>query len=212
MPGEKKSKRAQPAASQKRSARGVPKASKAGVAPKAGAASKRKVGAKSSRAPAGKEIQESKESQEGKKDAATVAPKAPVPKPATAPKETALQETGELKFGSNIITEIAVREVSEVEGVAELTGGWRTKGVQVTEVEGEEGVYVLDVRVAVEYGVNCVALAESIRARIAEAIGRMTGQSARAINVHVTGIRDKGHREEPHEEGVPLGEEHGIDF
>ncbi len=202
MPDEKKSKRSSPAADPKRSARSK----------KSGGASKRKAAAKSSRASARK----------GAKDAA--APEAPASaaesKPAAG--ETALaktdkpspegQSTGELKFGPSIITEIAVREVSEVEGVAELTGGWRTKGVQVTEVEGEEGVYVLDVRVAVEYGVNCVALAESIRGRITEAIGRMTGQSARAINVHVTGIRDKGHSEEPHEEGVPLGEEHGIDF
>jgi len=197
VPDEKKSKRSRPAASAKRSARSK----------KSGGASKRKAAAKSSRASARK----------GAKDAA-----APAAETAPAAEETALaktdkprpegQSTGELKFGPSIITEIAVREVSEVEGVAELTGGWRTKGIQVTEVEGEEGVYVLDVRVAVEYGVNCVALAESIRGRITEAIGRMTGQSARTINVHVTGIRDKGHREEPHEEGVPLGEEHGIDF
>ncbi len=204
MPGEKKSKRSRPAASRKGSAR------RASGARKPGATSKRK-GAKSARA-----------GDKGEKDTSPVAreeavfPEAPAPEgPTPGEGEVAAPgppSTGELKFGPNIITEIAVREVSEVEGVAELSGGWRTKGVQVTEVEGEEGVYVLDVRVAVEYGVNCVALAESIRSRIADAIGRMTGQSARAINVHVTGIRDKGHREEPHEEGVPLGEEHGIDF
>ncbi len=203
MPGEKKSKRSRPAASRKGSAR------RTSGARKPGATSKRK----SARAPAG---------DMGEKDTSPVAREEPVFPEAPAQEGAASEETGggapgspstgELKFGPNIITEIAVREVSEVDGVAELTGGWRTKGVQVTEVEGEEGVYVLDVRVAVEYGVNCVALAESIRSRIADAVGRMTGQSARAINVHVTGIRDKGHREEPHEEGVPLGEEHGIDF
>ncbi len=136
------------------------------------------------------------------------------PEPTTLPAGITPEapSSGELRFGPNIITEIAVREVSEVEGVAELTGGWRTKGVSVVEVDGEEGVYVIDVRVTVEYGVNCVALAESIRSRIVEAVERMTGQTVRTINVHVTGIRDKGHREEPHEEGVPLGEEHGIDF
>lgn len=119
---------------------------------------------------------------------------------------------GELRFDPGIITEIAVREASEIEGIVELTGGWRTKGVQVTEPEGEEGGYVVDVRVAVEYGVNCVALAETIRNRISGAIHQMTGRRTKAINVHLTGIRDKGLREEPHEEGVPLGEEHGIDF
>jgi uncharacterized alkaline shock family protein YloU len=117
-----------------------------------------------------------------------------------------------VSFGPNIISEIAIREASEIDGVAELTGGWRTKGVQVTEAEGEEGTYVVDLRIAVEYGVNCVALAETIRNRVANAICRMTGRRTEAVNVHVTGIRDKGHRAEPHEEGVPLGEEHGIDF
>jgi uncharacterized alkaline shock family protein YloU len=205
LPGEKKSKRSKSASSQKGSARKSAKARKSALPAspppsektdgKAGASSKRKAGAKSTRAP--------------EKEKSPVASE-----PLTVPAGTTPEEpsSGELKFGPNIITEIAVREVSEVEGVAELTGGWRTKGVSVLEVEGEEGVYILDVRVTVEYGVSCVALAESIRSRIVEAVERMTGQTVRTINVHVTGIRDKGHREEPHEEGVPLGEEHGIDF
>jgi len=193
LPGEKKSKRSKPAASKKRSARK--------------SSSSKKTGARSPRASAGAK---------GAPDKSPPAPKKPAPEK-LSPEEAKMiapqaPSSGELKFGPNIITEIAVREVSEVEGVVELTGGWRTKGVQVTEVEGEEGVYLIDVRVTVEYGVNCVALAESIRGRVVEAVERMTGQSVRTINVHVTGIRDKGHREEPHEEGLPLGEEHGIDF
>jgi len=120
---------------------------------------------------------------------------------------------GTLEFDPGIITEIAVREASGIEGVAELTGGWRTKGVQVGEsTEGGEEGYILDLRIAVEYGVNCVALAETIRNRIANAIEQMTGRRTTAINIHVTGIREKGTREEHHEEGTPLGEEHGIDF
>jgi uncharacterized alkaline shock family protein YloU len=120
---------------------------------------------------------------------------------------------GSLAFDPSIITEIAMREASEIEGIAELTGGWRTKGVQVGESseDGAEG-YVLDLRIAVEYGVNCVALSETIRSRIAGAILQMTGKKTKAINIHVTAIREKGLREEHHEEGPSLGEEHGIDF
>ena len=123
------------------------------------------------------------------------------------------QADGSLDFDPAIITEIAMREASEIEGIAELTGGWRTKGVQVGESSegGEEG-YVLDLRIAVEYGVNCMALSETIRSRIAGAILQMTGRKTKVINVHVTAIREKGHREEHHEEGPSLGEEHGIDF
>jgi uncharacterized alkaline shock family protein YloU len=136
--------------------------------------------------------------------------KAPAPTAKTKPDGAS---EGSLDFDPAIITEIAMREASEIEGIAELTGGWRTKGVQVGESneDGEEG-YVLDLRIAVEYGVNCVALTETIRARIAGAILQMTGRKTKAINVHVTAIRERGHREEHHEEGPSLGEEHGIDF
>jgi uncharacterized alkaline shock family protein YloU len=110
------------------------------------------------------------------------------------------------------ISEIAVREAGEIEGVAELTGGWRTKGVRVTEPESENGGYVIDLHLAVDYGVDCVALAETIRSRIARAIRRTAGRETRAVNVHFTGVRDKGSPEEPHEEDAALGEERGIDF
>ncbi len=146
----------------------------------------------------------------GKKDAAPANPGAPS---TLTPAPPATASPGEVSFTPDIITQIAGREVSDVEDVAELTGGWRTKGVQVTEpVEGEDEGYLLDIRIAVEYGVNCLALAETIRGRVSGVIEHMTGRKARAINVHVTGIREKGLREEPHEESAPLGEEHGIDF
>jgi uncharacterized alkaline shock family protein YloU len=152
------------------------------------------------------------ESAETPKKGASAAKPAEDAKPASKAKQEDASE-GSIDFDPAIITEIAMREASEIEGIAELTGGWRTKGVQVGESneDGKEG-YVLDLRIAVEYGVNCVALTETIRARIAGAILQMTGRKTKAINVHVTAIRERGHREEHHEEGPSLGEEHGIDF
>ena len=82
----------------------------------------------------------------------------------------------------------------------------------MTEPEGENGGYVVDLRLAVEYGVDCVALAETIRSRVAGAIHRTAGRETRAVNVLFTGVRDKGSPEQPHEEGAALGEEQGIDF
>ncbi len=142
---------------------------------------------------------------------AAPASRSPSTRSAPASAAAALTSGGALHFNPGIIAEIAVREASEIEGVAELTGGWmKGRGVQIQEPDGEDDGYVIDLRLAVEYGVNCVALAETIRSRIAGAINQMTGRKTRAINVHLTGIRDRGHREEPHDEG--LGEEHGIDF
>ncbi len=123
-----------------------------------------------------------------------------------------LAADGEPGSDAGTISEIAVREAGEIEGVAELTGGWRTKGVRVTEPEGEDGGYVVDLRLAVEYGVDCVALAETIRSRVAGAIHRTAGRKTRAVNVRFTGVRDKELPEEPHEEGAALGEGNGIDF
>ena len=216
MAADKKSKRSRRAASTKRASGRASKKTRPATA-RGGSKSRRKdADAEAAKKPSAEELVAAGKGGPAESPAPPEEPLAATePPPSAEPSADVAPSgpsTGELKFGANIITEIAVREVSEVDGVAELTGGWRTKGVQVTEVEGEEGAYVLDVRVAVEYGVNCVALADTIRNRIADAIGQMTGQTARAINVHVTGIRDKGHREEPHEEGVPLGEEHGIDF
>ncbi len=123
---------------------------------------------------------------------------------------------GTLDFNLETVINIVAAEVNGTEGIAELTGGWRAKGVQVEEIgaEGATGTeveYDIVLRIAVEYGVNCVALAETVRSRVAGAVRQMTGRKTKSINIHVTGIREKGHREEPHE-GVPLGEEHGIDF
>lgn len=124
-----------------------------------------------------------------------------------------------MEFDLGIISDIAIREASEVEGIAELTGGWRTRGVTVGESDEGEPGYVIDMRIAVEYGVDCVALAETIRSRIGNAVHQMTGRQAIAVNVHVTGIRESGREEtlgkageELGEETGPLGEEHGIDF
>ncbi len=128
---------------------------------------------------------------------------------------------GELTFDPGIITEIAIREAHQIGGIVQLTGSFmddwvlrRGKGVHVAEVadNGHES-YSLDLKISVEYGVDCVKLAEEVRQRIAKAIKTMTGKTTRQIDVHVTGIgqrpadvQDDGQDDAPVEEGT------GIDF
>lgn len=151
-------------------------------------------------------------------EASSPAPAAPPPAghsptAGEGPEAATGEEDGKLSFDPAIISEIAIREASDVEGLVELTGGWRSKGVQVAEAGDLDGEgYTVDLRIAVEYGVNCVALAETLRSRIARAVRRMTGRPIAAVNIHVTAIRDRGARGEQQEESEKIDEEHGIDF
>ena len=138
-----------------------------------------------------------------------------------APPEEFEEGSGRLTFDPTIITEIAQREAKEIEGVAELTGSFidglrrgSSRGVAVTEVgEGGEDAYDLTLRLSVEYGANCVAIAETIRERVADAVKRMTGRKVRRIDINVTGIAvRREERGESPEEAGEMSEEHGIDF
>ena len=127
---------------------------------------------------------------------------------------------GKLTFDPSIVTEIAIREAQQITGIVQLTGSFmddwvlrRGKGVSVAQID-EEGneAYSLDLKISVEYGVDCVKLSTKVRDNIAKAIKKMTGRETRTINIHVTGL---GHKEEPpseHHEDEPVPEGTGIDF
>jgi uncharacterized alkaline shock family protein YloU len=140
--------------------------------------------------------------------------------PAEAEARPPAGDDGKLSFDPGIITQIAVTEARRIEGIVELTGSFmddwvlrRGHGVRVEEPGGEgAGGYTLDLKISVEYGVDCVRLAREVRARIAGAIKKMTGQDTRAINIHVTTIGRKEDRAAEHREESPAEEGTGIDF
>ncbi len=129
-------------------------------------------------------------------------------------------EEGRLSFAPTIITDVVQRAAREIEGVVELTGSFidnlrpgSTRGVAVTEVgEGDAGHYDLSLKLSVEYGTDCVAIAEAIRERVADAVQRMTGRDVRRIDIHVTGIASRREEGRPSEDAGEISEEHGIDF
>jgi len=129
-------------------------------------------------------------------------------------------DVGKLTFDPSIVTSIAITEAQKIDGIIELTGSFmddwvlrRGKGVHVEEEASDEGgeAYSLDLKLSVEYGVDCVKLAEKVRERIAKEIKRVTGRDTRKIDIHVTGIGHKEAPAEPHED-EPVAEGTGIDF
>ncbi len=145
----------------------------------------------------------------------------PSKKPAKKPARADGAAEGELTFDPGIITEIAIREAHQIDGIVQLTGSFmddwvlrRGKGVHVAEVaDNSEESYSLDLKISVEYGVDCVKLAKDVRERISKAIKTMTGKTTRQIDVRVTGIgqRAADPNDEPHDD-APVEEGTGIDF
>lgn len=112
--------------------------------------------------------------------------------------ETAL---GSVKIADEVVELIAGMAASEVEGVAELSGGFVgdlanmltrsknfSKGIKVEIGEQETTV---DLFLAVEYGVSIPTVAGKVQEVVKEAIEGMTGLKVLQINVHIQGIAFK---------------------
>ena len=59
--------------------------------------------------------------------------------------------------------------------------------------EWDEGEGVtIDLHVVVEYGLNLAEVASTVRNRVAYEVGRLTGLSVRAVEVHIEDVRRSG--------------------
>ncbi len=109
---------------------------------------------------------------------------------------------GSVRIADEVIEVIAGMAASEVEGVAEMSGGFVgdlanmlsrgnknvSKGIKVEVGENEASV---DLFLAVEYGVSIRDVAQKVQEAVKEAIEGMTGLSVLEINVHIQGIAFK---------------------
>jgi uncharacterized alkaline shock family protein YloU len=109
---------------------------------------------------------------------------------------------GSVRIADEVIEIIAGMAASEVEGVAEMSGGFVgdlanmlsrgnknvSKGIKVEVGENEASV---DLFLAVEYGVSIRDVAQKVQEAVKEAIEGMTGLSVLEINVHIQGIAFK---------------------
>ena len=95
-----------------------------------------------------------------------------------------------------VIADLARREARSCAGItafspAFLDGlrGGRSRGTRVTR--DERGV-IIEMRVSVAHGTDCVKLFNELRRRVARKIKEVTGLFPAAVNLRITDIRDKG--------------------
>ena len=115
-------------------------------------------------------------------------------------------EGGRIVFADDVVATIAALAVSDVEGVAAMSGGMVegitemlgkkniTKGVKV-EVGSEEAA--VDISVSIKYGYKIKDVCEKIQLAVKNAIETMTGLKVVEINVFVQSITFEQAQPEP---------------
>ena len=104
-----------------------------------------------------------------------------------------------IKIANDVVAVIAGVAVSEVPGVASMSGGFAggisevlsgkknlSKGIKVDA--GEKDVKI-DVNIIVEYGSRIPDVAFEIQNRVKKSVENMTGLKVSEVNVHVQGVK-----------------------
>ena len=112
--------------------------------------------------------------------------------------EVALENNSNIKISDDVIAVIAGVAVTEVQGVAEMSGGFAggisevlsgkknlAKGIKVESGEKETKI---DVNIIVEYGIRIPDVAFEIQNKVKAAVESMTGLKVVEVNVHIQGV------------------------
>lgn len=112
--------------------------------------------------------------------------------------EVSLESNTNIKISDDVISVIAGVAVSEVPGVAQMSGGFAggisevlsgkknlAKGIKVDSGEKETKI---DVNIIVEYGVRIPDVAFEIQSKVKNAVENMTGLKVVEVNVHIQGV------------------------
>ena len=115
-----------------------------------------------------------------------------------------------IKIANDVVAVIAGVAISEVPGVASMSGGFAggitevlsgrknlSKGVKV---EADEKEVKIDVNIIVEYGSRIPDVAFEIQNRVKKSVENMTGLKVEEVNVHVQGVNTESLTEESKEE------------
>ena len=109
-----------------------------------------------------------------------------------------IEDNSNIRIADDVVAVIAGVAVSEVPGVAEMSGGFAggisevlsgkknlSKGIKV---ESSEKQTKIDVNIIVEYGIRIPDVAFEIQNRVKKAVENMTGLNVEEVNVHVQGV------------------------
>ena len=112
---------------------------------------------------------------------------------------TTTAEDNGIKISDDVVAVIAGVAVSEVPGVAGMSGGFAggisevlsgkknlAKGIKVEVADTDAKI---DVNIIVEYGTRIPDIAFEIQNKVKNAVKEMTGLDVVAVNVHVQGVR-----------------------
>lgn len=112
--------------------------------------------------------------------------------------EVTLENNTNIKIADDVVSVIAGVAVSEVPGVAQMSGGFAggisevlsgkknlAKGIKVESTEKETKI---DVNIIVEYGARIPDVAFEIQNKVKKAVENMTGLKVVEVNVHIQGV------------------------
>ena len=115
-----------------------------------------------------------------------------------------------IEISNDVIAVIAGVAVSEVQGVASMSGGFAggitevlsgkknmAKGIKVDKTDNKAKI---DVNIIVEYGSRIPDVAFEIQNRVKKAVENMTGFQVEEVNVHVQGVNTNASKNEIIEE------------
>ena len=128
----------------------------------------------------------------------------------TAKTENSENTENGIEISNDVIAVIAGVAVSEVQGVASMSGGFAggitevlsgkknmAKGIKVDKTENTAKI---DVNIIVEYGSRIPDVAFEIQNRVKKAVESMTGLKVEEVNVHVQGVNtDTAKNDTPNE-------------
>ena len=121
-----------------------------------------------------------------------------------------------IKIANDVVAVIAGVAVSEVPGVASMSGGFAggisevlsgkknlSKGIKVDTDEKEVKI---DVNIIVEYGSRIPDVAFEIQNRVKKSVENMTGLKVAEVNVHVQGVKTEREENNSEENEEPKAE------
>ena len=124
----------------------------------------------------------------------------------TAKTENSENTENGIEISNDVIAVIAGVAVSEVQGVASMSGGFAggitevlsgkknmAKGIKVDKTENKAKI---DVNIIVEYGSRIPDVAYEIQNRVKKSVESMTGFKVEEVNVHVQGVDTNVKKEE----------------